>query len=193
MAIQGHVSIARDDGEWSMFQNKIMADHIPAIPNALAGDSDGIITTMGIGTNTEEENAINLKEMKSEIDENSTVTYTDVNAHGPVINLENSDIEVESKDFIDHSGAIFLSGTFGEASHRRMDGKEISEIALFTGDKDYMFARTVIPTYDRIFKLRNQAVKISWMIFYGVEEADLTRKDWLGDGYGFMYGRNYGQ
>lgn len=193
MTIQGHISIARDDGTWSMFNNKIMSDHIPAIPHALAGNDRGIITTMGVGTSTSNEDAIDLTEMESKKNKNSVDVYADAKTHGPVINLENSDIDVDSSEFIDNSGAVFISGTLGEGSHQEIDGKEIGEIALFTGNREHMFARTVIPSNKRLFKLRNQSITISWMIFYGVEDTRITRRDWLGDGYGYMYGQNYGQ
>lgn len=193
MSVVGHVSMMREDGEWSMFQNHIMADHIPAVTHALAGRDDGVIDIMGAGTSSTSPDDVYLEEMTSYNEDSETATYTNVNTHGPVVNLQNSDINIDASDFVDYSGAIFISGTFGEGSHRLLEGQEISEIALFTGDRDYMFARTVVPEAERFIKLRNQAVTISWMIYYGVEETTIIRRDWLGDGYGFMYGQNYGQ
>lgn len=195
MSIQGHISIVRDDGEWSTFKNKIVSDHIPAMPHALAGRDEGVFNVMGIGNSADSEDEIYLNKMTSEDDNNKSSAYTNVQTHGPVLNLKEANIEVNetSDKFFDYSGAVFVSGTFGEGVHRSMDGKEISEIALFTGDRDYMFARTVIPESERLVKLRNQSIKISWMIVYGVGSASFTRRDWAGDGYGFMYGQNYGQ
>lgn len=193
MSLTGHISISRSDGEWSMFHNKIMADHIPAMSHAIAGNDEGIIDIMGIGNNENNPDDVYLNDMTSAEDDNSSDTYTNVNIHGPVVDLQNSDIDIDASNFIDNSGAIFIEGTFGEGSHRELDGKEVSELALFTKDKDYMFARTIIPSSERIIKLRNQALTISWMIFYGAESTNIIRRDWLGDGYGYMYGQNYGE
>lgn len=178
--VSGFVKITSDDGRESCFSNYVMMDHYKVILNSLIGQENGEIGAFGAGTSVTAPNAKNISQMTSEIESSSESSYAQASSREPVEQLSELDIEINDVPTYvkNKTAAVAFTGTFGAKKSSNLDDKEISEIALFTNDKNdpknigEMFARTIIPKEERIEKFAAGSLTFYWVIYYGFEEFE---------------------